>query len=414
MHLPRTPALAAFHASWLAQHAPTAPLELTRLLHDATAKGLPPDPASLRTLAAAALARRSGVDTGLSFSTSNGDVQVSNLAEPADRGLLLEEITDLLEALRGHHDLFRLSSSAPRSSSSSHTATESTSLVAATALSAAALGALQLAVHKARTALLLLAHLESLGLLPARFLNSSAAPPLPHQAAVALNRAWLLLATCCYPKLAPSAPRPPNSGVIGRDKAPAVAAMHGKGLCVLEALLVQQGSALLSPAASNTAATVSNALRRLLHALPHRLLSFLESTEQHRYLSPWARGLLNHTLLLPPSSPSTDEQQQQRQRKWERMVVYAHLSEARRASATQRPRLAEQHLAKAVACLKRWDRCLCPPLLVGEEEGIVGEAGLEGGGGEADARPVDASDLGQARLAHYVQVGVVDRSDGWG
>ena len=328
----------------------------------------------------------------------------------------------MLEALRAHHDL-KLPASPADAAAAAPTAADihqPASALAAAVLASATQAALALALTRARTALLLLAHLEGLGLLPAKYLlpflppptrtNHPPASPWPQQAAVALNRAWLLLATSSYPQLAPSPARPPTAaassassvggGIGGGGKALLRSMpLHGRGLSVLEALVLQQGGGLLAAAApaddSSGDVVVTGALRALAAALPHRLLAFLEGTEQYRYLGPWARGLLDAALLLPEAACGGCDHARL-SRKWERLVVYAHLSEARRAAAAHRPQAAERHLAQAVACLRRWGRCLCPPL-------AYELAGGEGPSGEAEARPPDARDPAQARLAHYVQ-----------
>ena len=279
------------------------------------------------------------------------------------------------------------------------------STLTATVLASAAHAALRFTLSRARAAVLLLAHLESLGLLPAACLlvpptgSSNSSHPSPHAAALALNRAWLLLATCSHPQLPPSPPRPPSpssanqaggggdSGGGGGKRSHLT--LHGKGLTVLEALLLQQGGGATGGATVLLKGWLA-AGPASPSALPGRLLALLEGTDQWRYVAPWAQAFLHRALPSPAPAPSDADE-----RMWERHIVYAHLSEARRHAAAQRPRAADAALGRAVACLRRWERCLCP-LLPGEG----------GGMGEGEG-PVDGGDVRQQRVAHYVQVGLV-------
>lgn len=270
------------------------------------------------------------------------------------------------------------------------------SMLTATVLASAAHAALRFTLSRARAAVLLLADLESLGLLPAACLlpptdSSNSSHPSPHAAALALNRAWLLLATCSQPQLPPSPPRPPSpssanqaSGGGGAGGKRSHLTLHGKGLTVLEALMLQQGGG----SADGSALLKGWLAAGPASSLPRRLLAFLEGTDQWRYLAPWAQAHLHRALPSPAPAPSDGDE-----RMWERHIVYAHLSEARRHAAAQRPRAADAALGRAVACLRRWERCLCP-ILPGEGVGM----------GEGEG-PVDGGDVRQQRVAHYVQVG---------
>ena len=352
-----SPFLEAFDR-WLAEAAPSTALALNQALSETIAsQGQLPDPVEVKRLAVEALQRRpSGLDAGLVLTgaTHNERIELATAGYQA-----VEEIQGVLEAFEG---LLQVRRKRGRQQGQGHRRTNSNRASSPGAsmqleegegqegeggrrrrvsTTMAALGAatlreiLSFSVARLRSSLLLLVHLEATGLQPQQQVlwpavsvpGSLPAPPLTLQVAAALNRAWLLCYSGGHAHL-PPAPIRIVSSIGSFNLMSAGAAAFRTGLPVLEAMFLSTQTQTQTQTQD-----LQSLVDALCQSLPHRLMSYLEKTEQYRYLLPWARSLLEGALSLPSTFPYTPEEQDAEEAavlRWQRLVVYAYLSEARR------------------------------------------------------------------------------------
>jgi len=419
---------------WLSEYAPDAALDVNRCLFEAMATtGQLPDPVLLKARAAEALQCRrpgKGLDAGLVL-RGTGENHQTRIELFTGGFQAVEEVEEVLEALRSLLQVLgetkkagatvrrssRMSQgggasassmevstqdASDSSSSSSSSSSRPTSLATA-ALTASAIGEiLALCLARLRTSLVLVVHLETAGM-QQLLLRGPSEAPLALQVATVLNVAWLLYYSGSQPLLPPAPIRPPSAVALS-----AVPRAGTRILSVFEGLVLNLSSA------TSSAHAVQEATQALCQGLPRRLLAHLVKAEQYRYLLPWARGLLDGALLLP-SSPSEEDSAGEEARlvvtrRWQRLVVYAFLSEARRVSRRGgQAKAAEVLFTRAIEALEEWDTCLAPPFADNEEQDEEGggrdrQDSMEGEGGEGGQVP---------RLAHYVQaVGLLEQSVG--
>jgi len=438
VRLPMTQHLTFLDAfdEWMCDCAPDAVSDVNRCLLEALATtGQLPDPVLLKARAAEALQRRRPgrrLDAGLVLRGTGENCQTP--IDLSTRGYqVVEEIEEVLHALRpllqvlgetmettaiGRRSLRRsqrggaavssikMTSSRDggiNSSNSSSSSRRSPSLATAQ-LAASAIGEiLVLCLARLRTSLMLLVHLETAGMQQFIFRDPSEAP-LTLQVATALNVAWLLLYSGSQPLLPPAPIRPPSVVLPS-----AIPRADARAFSILEGLILD----LATPPPCVDA--VQEVIQALCQSLPRRLLAYLVKMEQYRYLLPWARGLLSGALLLPFSSSAEGGYAEEKARmvatrRWQRLVVYAFLSEARRVSRREgQAKAAGSLFTRAIEALGEWDTCLTPPFVDNEEQGDERkEEGMhymnDGEGGESGLVP---------RLAHYVQaVGLLEQSVG--
>jgi hypothetical protein len=419
---------------WMSECAPEATLDVNRCLFEALATtGQLPDPVLLKARATEALKRRrpgKGLDAGLVLRGA-GENHQARIELSTGGYQAVEEVEEVLDALRSLLQVLGETKKAPatvrRSSrrsegggasassmevvssqdaSNSHSSSRPNSLATA-ALTASAIGEiLALCLARLRTSLMLVVHLETAGM-QQLLLRGPSEAPLALQVATALNVAWLLYYSASQPLLPPAPIRPPSAVALS-----ATPRAGARALSVLEDLVLDLAS---SPSSVHA---VQEATQALCQGLPRRLLAHLMKAEQYRYLLPWARGLLDGALLLPSTSTSSTEEEASVEeetrrvgtRRWQRLVVYAFLSEARRVSRrVGQANAAEMLFARTIEALEEWDTCLAPPFVDNEEQDEEGgsrdrQDSTDGEGGEDGQVP---------RLAHYVQaVGLLEQSVG--